>query len=156
MVNARSEGARARTDTGLLFVSLFPLYHAIFPFGVERRVCCGGERGTTRSVGLDVRCACVFCRVFVCACWLSCGFDHFCGGPLFRWMEFLGFCTYVCGGKSSMAHKMSLRMNHLRELFNTFRMRSIPSLVLCIRGSRMVSQTRHRIPGSSSHFFEPR
>lgn len=81
-----------------------------------RDVCFGGERGTTRSVGLDVRRACVFCRVFVCTCWLSWGFDHFCGGPFFGWMDFLGFCTYVCGGQSSMAQNVFVNESFARVI----------------------------------------
>jgi hypothetical protein len=38
--------ACARTDCDFPSVSLFPYCHAILPFGVERRVCCDGERGS--------------------------------------------------------------------------------------------------------------
>jgi hypothetical protein len=32
---------------------------ATFPLGVERRVCCGGERGSVWSVSWNVCCPCV-------------------------------------------------------------------------------------------------
>jgi hypothetical protein len=85
----------ACTDTGLLTVSAVPAVAlAILPFGVERRVCCGGERGSAQSVGLNVRCACVFLYVvYACACCRD-GFDRFylgCGGLFFDWK--FSICT---------------------------------------------------------------
>jgi hypothetical protein len=82
----------ARTDTGLLTVSAVPAVPiAILPFGVERRVCCGGERGSARSVGLNVHCACVFLYVvYVLSRW---GCIHSgCGGLPFDWK--FSICTY--------------------------------------------------------------
>lgn len=68
-------GACARAEVGEPPVLLFPPRHAILPCGVERRVCCGGERGPMWSVGLDARCTCVFLlsrlRPFVSLRWGS-------------------------------------------------------------------------------------
>jgi hypothetical protein len=57
---------RTRTLTYFRLPTVPAVLLATFPLGVERRVCCGGERGSVWSVGLNV-CSLAFpsCRLLV-------------------------------------------------------------------------------------------
>lgn len=50
---------RTRTLTYFRLPTVPAALLATFPLGVERRVCCGGERRSVWSVGLNVCCPCV-------------------------------------------------------------------------------------------------
>jgi hypothetical protein len=50
---------RTRTLTYFRLPTVPAALLATFPPGVERRACCGGERGSVWSVGLNVCCSCV-------------------------------------------------------------------------------------------------
>lgn len=74
--------------------------YAILPFGVERRVCCCGERGRSWFVGLDVRCACVLLSRVRLYTGRETGFStdllEVVGNRSWiGWTDVLGLCTYL-------------------------------------------------------------
>jgi hypothetical protein len=87
---------RTRTLTYFRLPTVPAVLLATFPLGVERRVCCGGERGSVWSVGLNV-CSLAFpsCRLLVRTFrWYLVLFQ----GLFLGWKEFTMYLNYSTYG----------------------------------------------------------